>query len=47
MTEPNILYFSTKEAAKIHDNMVIAISGGLSGTLDKERLESVFSHIKL
>ena len=35
MTEPNILYFSTKEAIKIHDDMVIAISGGLPGTLDK------------
>lgn len=46
MTQPNILYFSTKEAIKIHDDLVIAISGGLSGTIDKGRLESVFSHIK-
>lgn len=41
-----VLYFSKKEAIKIHDDMVIAISGGRPGIKDVGRLESVFFHLQ-
>lgn len=46
MNERNVLYFSKKEAIKIHDDMVIAISGGRPGIKDEGRLESILFHLQ-
>ncbi|MBJ6746431.1 Fic family protein [Streptococcus sp. 121] len=46
MSNFKTIYFPIDKAIQIHDDMVIGISGGRSGTQDVGRLESVLFHLQ-